>query len=60
MRNGLIYVGDNVYQRTTVLLDLEVLGYLQKAATNNGLTLSNMLNKLLLRSFTEEKESERV
>lgn len=56
MRSGLIYIGSKVYQRTTVLLDLEVLGYLQKAATNNGLTLSNMLNELLLKSSTEEKE----
>lgn len=56
MRSGLIYIGSNVYQRSTVLIELQVLEYLQKQATNNELTLSNMLNKLLLKALTEEKE----
>ena len=55
MRSGLIYIGNNVYQRTTVLIELEVLDHLQRQATNNKLTLSNMLNKLLLKSLKEEK-----
>ena len=55
MRNGLIYVGDNVYQRTTVLLDLEVMEYLQRQASSEQLTFSEVLNKLLLKSLKEEK-----
>ncbi len=55
MRSGLIYVGSNVYQRTTVLIELEVLEHLQKQASNSELTLSNMLNKLLLKSLEKEE-----
>lgn len=55
MRRGLIYIGDGVYQRTTVLLDLEVLEHLQKQASSKQLTLSHMLNKLLLLSLKESK-----
>lgn len=55
MRSGLIYIGSNVYQRTTVLIELEVLEHLQKQASSNKLTLSNMLNRLLLLSLKESK-----
>lgn len=55
MRRGLIYIGDGVYQRTTLLVELEVLDYLQKQASSKQLTLSHMLNKLLLKSLKESK-----
>lgn len=54
MRNGLIYIGSNVYQRTTVLIELEVMEYLQKQASRKQLTFSEVLNKLL-KSLEEEK-----
>lgn len=60
MRSGLIYIGNNVYQRTTVLIELQVLEYLQRQASSKQLTFSGVLNMLLLRSLKEEKESERV
>ena len=56
MRSGLIYIGDDVYQRTTVLIELQVLDYLQKQAISEQLTFSGMLNKLLLKTLIEEKE----
>ena len=56
MRSGLIYLGNNVYQRTTVLIEMEVLDYLQKQASIKQLTFSGVLNKLLLKSLKEEKE----
>lgn len=51
MRSGLIYLGNNVYQRTTVLIELEVLEYLQQQSKAEQLTLSGILNKLLLKSL---------
>ena len=56
MRSGLIYIGDGVYQRTTVLIELQVLEYLQHQSKDGQLTLSGILNKLLLKSLKEEKE----
>lgn len=58
MRSGLIYIGNNCYQRTTVLIELEVLEHLQRQAVSNELTLSNMLNKLLLKSLKEDLKIE--
>lgn len=58
MRSGLIYIGDGVYQRTTVLIELEVLEHLQKQASRKQLTLSHMLNKLLLLSLKEDLKIE--
>ena len=55
MRRGLIYNNNNCYQRTTVLLELEVLEHLQKQAISEQLTFSGMLNKLLLKSLKESK-----
>lgn len=48
MRSGLIYIGSKAYQRTTVLLELEVLELLQKQAKTEYLTLSEQLNNKLL------------
>ena len=56
MRSGLIYIGNNVYQRTTVLIELEVLEHLQRQAVSNELTLSGILNKLLLLSLKEKEK----
>lgn len=55
MRSGLIYIGDKAYQRTTVLLELEVLELLQKQAKSEYLTLSEQLNKQLLVMLRSEK-----
>lgn len=57
MRSGLIYIGDGVYQRSTVLIELQVLEYLQRQASSEQLTFSGVLNMLLLRSLKEEKEN---
>jgi len=58
MRSGLIYIGDGVYQRTTVLIELEVLEHLQKQASRKQLTFSEALNKLLLKSMKESKNED--
>lgn len=56
MRSGLIYIGSKAYQRTTVLLELEVLELLQKQAKSGYVTLSEQLNKQLLVMLKGEKD----
>lgn len=50
-KDDLLYIGNRVYQKTTLLLDLEVIEALQK---NNDRTPAETVNKILREALINE------